>query len=675
MQFKTTYPRIISASLAWLALVSLSLTGCALVPSPGFAETAKISAEDYYHLTELNDLTFSPNGQILVFSQQTIAEDRRSRESSLWLYALSEREPVQFTQGKQDHAPLFSPDGSQLLFRGSRNDVAGLYKIPVSGGEARLLTRVEQGSIIDTLWHPRGEFIYLTISHDPDVTDPWSKKETESPRADIHVIRDARYKRQGGYLSPSRTTLWRINADGSEPKRLLENFEHDINNLIVSPNGSRLAFASNRHPDAKDGAFANDLLILEYERDLIAVDHDAVHLSQATFIDDYNLAYISRAGAYAAPSLERINLNSNARHVIAAEMDHSPQQLWSYQQALWFTADHQGSRPLFKQPLDGSHYHSVTGEGFTTRNWATPSESAGFAWVRENETTPPELVFNRSPDNSVSAQLRPNAAWVRPFQLQGYQRFIAHGADEHPLDVFVLMPKHASATNPVPVILNIKGGPGGMWGHQWFMENQLYAARGYAVVFVNYRGSTGFGYAHQNAVRFDYGGVDFQDNMTALDAALATFTELDSDRLFITGGSHGGFLTNWATTQTQRFSAAVTQRSVSNWISEAGTQAFPPISMKEEFGGTIWENFDYYWGRSPLKYANQVSTPTLIIHSTDDHITPIGQGEEWFYALKANDVPVEMVIFSGEGHGLSRSGRPINLVERLNRIVDWFDAH
>ena len=156
---------------------------------------------------------------------------------------------------------------------------------------------------------------------------------------------------------------------------------------------------------------------------------------------------------------------------------------------------------------------------------------------------------------------------------------------------------------------------------------------------------------------------------------LENYDWLDPERLFVTGGSHGGFLTNWITTQTDRFKAAVTQRSVSNWLSEAGTQAFPPASMRVEFGGTIWENFDYYWGRSPLKYADQVTTPTLIIHSTDDHITPIGQGEEWFYALKANDVETEMVVFRGEGHGLSRSGRPINLVERLNRIIDWFDRY
>jgi dipeptidyl aminopeptidase/acylaminoacyl peptidase len=193
------------------------------------------------------------------------------------------------------------------------------------------------------------------------------------------------------------------------------------------------------------------------------------------------------------------------------------------------------------------------------------------------------------------------------------------------------------------------------------------------VAFVNYRGSTGYGHAHQQALRLDYGGADAEDNLRAVDVVLARHDWIDPARLFITGGSHGGFLTNLITTRTDRFRAAVTQRSVSNWISEAGTQAYPPRGMRVEFGGTIWENFDLYWQRSPLAHAPRVTTPTLIIHSDGDRITPLGQGEEWFYALKAVGAPVEMVVFRGEGHGLSRGGTPVNLVERLRRIIGWFD--
>ncbi len=240
---------------------------------------------------------------------------------------------------------------------------------------------------------------------------------------------------------------------------------------------------------------------------------------------------------------------------------------------------------------------------------------------------------------------------------------------------FLLRPTVPTDGEKVPLVLNIKGGPGGMWGHQWFHEFQMLAGQGWAVAFVNYRGSHGYGYAHQNSVHLDYGGVDYRDNMKLVDVLLDRYDWIDSDKLFLTGGSHGGFLTNWIVSQTPRFRAAVTQRSVSSWVSEAGTQQYPPRRMQQEFGGSLWSNWDLYWDRSPLKHAHRVKTPTLIIHSDQDMICPIGQAEEWFYALKTLGVPTEMVIFRGENHSLSRSGTPVNLVERLRRIIGWFERY
>ena len=226
-----------------------------------------------------------------------------------------------------------------------------------------------------------------------------------------------------------------------------------------------------------------------------------------------------------------------------------------------------------------------------------------------------------------------------------------------------------------PFVLNIKGGPGGMWGHEWFHEFQMLAAQGYAVGFVNYRGSTGYGDSHQQAVRLDYGGADYEDNMEFLDVVMEQYPWIDKERLVITGGSHGGFLTNWIISQTDRFKAAVTQRSVSNWVSVNAGSTFTPRAVDLEFGGSIWENYALYWDRSPIKYANRIKTPTLIIHSDKDYTVPLGQAEELFFALKHHKVPTELLIFHGESHGLSRSGKPINLVERLKRMIEWFERY
>ena len=173
----------------------------------------------------------------------------------------------------------------------------------------------------------------------------------------------------------------------------------------------------------------------------------------------------------------------------------------------------------------------------------------------------------------------------------------------------------------------------------------------------------------------DYGGADYEDNMQFVDVLLDRYKWLDADRLLVTGGSWGGYLTNWIISQTDRFKVAVTQRSISNWVSGNAGSTFTPRAVDLEFGGSIWKNYNYYWDRSPIKYADRIKTPTLIIHSEKDFICPLGQAKELFFALKHHNVPTELIIFHGESHELSRSGKPLNLVERLKRMVDWFQRY
>ncbi|MCC5856475.1 MAG: S9 family peptidase [Idiomarina sp.] len=660
--------------LRTLTLSILFLAGCAT--STASDSPRPITAEDYYQMSSVSQVTVSPDGKSIAFVRTTVSEDRRSRESSIWLHREGETTPQRFTYGTSDRGPQFAPDGKSLLFFANRSEGSGLYQIPTTGGEARKLLGLEQGAISAAAWHPNGEQLLLTVSLPADVTDPQEKAERDSsPKPDIDVIEYAVYKRQGGYLDDRRTSLWLYTLADNELSRLTPDEGYSVNSASWSPSGERVVFAANRHPEAREGVFSQDLLVWHADTGVQVLDALTVHASSPVWLDDTSILYVHRADNYAAPSLVRYNLTQASNHMVAAEMDHGPGNLISANGEAWFIADHRGSRAIFAVDFANNGYRYVTGTGFSLSSFSVAHDGSAFAWVRENEVNPPEVVRGSAPDNRYPTLTDFNQSLAASLELVPYEVFTAENERGDELDIFFVRPVGHRGNASAPLILNIKGGPGGMWGHQWFPEKQLMAARGYAVVFVNYRGSTGYGYDHQQQVRLDYGGADYRDNMVAVDAALAQYPWLDESRVFITGGSHGGFLTNWATTQTDRFRAAVTQRSVSNWLSEAGTQAFPPVSMRVEFGGTIWENFDYYWGRSPLKYADRVSTPTLIIHSTDDHITPIGQGEEWFYALKANDVPVEMVIFRGEGHGLSRSGRPVNLVERLNRIVDWFERH
>ncbi|MFO8232744.1 MAG: S9 family peptidase [Longimonas sp.] len=665
----------VSLRTAFLGMLLLVMASTA----PLLAQERGMQPADYYNLQMSSDAQISPDGTRTVFVRTTISDDRRSRESSLWMTpANGSEEPYAFTQGPSDRSPRWSPSGDRIAFLSSRDEKPQLYTIRTDGGEANAVTELEQGSIHAYEWLPDGEHMLLTLSIDPTVDDPTEEAdEPEGPRPDTTVVREAAYRTgTGSFLGAERRTLWLLTLDEGTLTPLVRSADYHVHNATASPNGETVAFNADLTGEEFDAGFNQDLhLITLPDGDIRTLDTPDRRAERPVFAPDgEHLLYHHTADRYEPTELHRIPVDGGTPEVLHDGMNLSTSNVqWpeGHDQP-FFSADYRGARPIF-QLAEDSESTVLTGDDASLSAPSFSEDGSRIAYTRNDETTPPQVWTARADGSDAQALSTFNAEMLDSLAVQPYERFTFEHDGGGTLDGFLLRPVGFEEGDSYPLVLNIKGGPGGMWGHQWFHEMQMLAAAGYGVVFTNYRGSTGYGHDFQSEVRIDYGGVDYRDNMTLVDAALERFDGIDSERLLITGGSHGGFLTNWITTQTDRFRAAVTQRSVSNWISEAGTQAFPPRQMNAEFGGSLWTNFDYYWDRSPLQFADQVTTPTLIIHSQDDHITPIGQGMEWYYALKNGGVPTEMVMFEGEGHGLSRGGTPVNLVERLNQMLRWFD--
>jgi dipeptidyl aminopeptidase/acylaminoacyl peptidase len=237
---------------------------------------------------------------------------------------------------------------------------------------------------------------------------------------------------------------------------------------------------------------------------------------------------------------------------------------------------------------------------------------------------------------------------------------------------FLVKPLGWEPGKKYPMALSIHGGPSGMYGVEWYHEFQVYAARGWAVFFVNPRGSTGYGRKFQRGVALEWGGKAYTDIMTGVDEVLKRNPWIDAERLGVTGGSYGGFMTNWIVTQTNRFKAAVTLRSVSNFVSDEGTRDYAYLHDRD-FGGDLYHAFDLYWKYSPVRLADKVKTPVLVLHSENDQRVPIEQGEQWFRALQHFGVTSEFVIFPRENHNLTRTGEPKHLVESLNWQCYWLE--
>lgn len=635
--------------------------------------------EDFHDVVVAGDPQISPDGAWVAFTRTVVSDDRRGRDTQIWMVPTDGSAPARpFTSGNGDRSPRWAPDGGSLAFLRSVEGRTQIFLIPVDGGEARALTRIRQGNLAGIQWRPDGESLVVTLTVNPGIEDPTADtSDSDETGPDTVMVRDAGYRTgPGNWLGPERRTLWLVSAHDGGLTPLVVSPEWNVNQPVLSPDGVWLAFSADTSGEEFDGAFNRDLLLVPMEGGPPEVLATGTGRSSSPLFspDSRWLVYQHQGERYEPVELHRLPVDGGEPEVLHDGLELTASGLlwpdgWSLPA---FTADARGARPLFRLGVDGAA-SLVTGERASLESPSFDARGRRVAFIRHDEVSPPEVWVAEADGSGGRALTDLNRELLDRLVLSSLHRFtFAHdGGGE--LVGFVHRPLGFREGGRHPLVLNIKGGPGGMWGHQWFHENQMLAAAGYGVIFVNYRGSTGWGHDFQSAVRLDYGGVDYRDNMALVDEALRRFDWIDPERLFVTGGSHGGFLTNWITTRTDRFRAAVTQRSVSNWISEAGTQAYPPRSMNVEFGGSLWENFDAYWDRSPLRWADRVVTPTLIIHSMDDHITPIGQGQEWFFALKNVGVPVELVMFRGEGHGLSRTGRPVNLVERLNQILRWFD--
>lgn len=239
---------------------------------------------------------------------------------------------------------------------------------------------------------------------------------------------------------------------------------------------------------------------------------------------------------------------------------------------------------------------------------------------------------------------------------------------------FALPPIGYEPGKKYPTILDIHGGPKAAYGFNFFHEMQYWTAQGYAVIFANPHGSGSNGNDFAN-LKGKFGGPDYDDLMSFVDAAIEQADFIDKERLGVTGGSYGGVMTNWIIGHTNRFRAAASQRSISNWISLTALSDIG-YSFVDGYSGTdIWGNTDLLWKQSPLAYADKVTTPTLFIHSDEDYRCPLPEGLQMFSALRYHNVPARIVIFKGENHELSRSGRPKNRIRRLQEITNWFDHY
>jgi len=636
--------------------------------------------EDYYSFLFASDPQISPNGQWVAFVVSKVSEDRRSRESSIWLVPTSgTAEPIRFTHGPSDSSPRWSPDGKHIAFLSNRGKKTQVYLISSQGGEAFPLTEVEEG-VSSFQWYPDGSRMLLMLRTEEKMTKN-PEGEKKEPRPDIQVIERARYKANGvhPYLDEKRTHIFVFDIASKKISQITKGEDWNDSDPVWSPDGKWIAFSSDRTGEEYEGSSNNDVWIIPADggelKQLTTQPHQDTYPQWSP--DGKTIAYLRTDKPYAQPEICLVSPLGGEHKCITEKVDRIPSGFkWAPDgRNIYYITNDLGQDPLFRLDVKTGEAQKLTQEPVSLRSLSISKDGSVLAFMLEDELRMPEVWVSDVSRKKVKQLSHFNTAFLKTLALQKVEEYWFTNDANQQVQGFLIRPMDWQPGKKYPLILYIHGGPSGMWGHSWSHEFQMIAAKGYAVYFVNFRGSTGYGHEFQRAVNFDYGGVDYRDNMQGLDDLLKRVDWIDANRLGVTGGSHGGFLTNWIITQTDRFKAAVTHRSISDWISAFGEQDFTPREMQIEFNGTPWDNYQLYWDRSPIKYANRIKTPTLIIHSDQDYRCPLGQAQELFYALKLHNIPTEMVIFQGENHNLSRTGKPVNLVEAIKILLNWFDIY
>jgi dipeptidyl aminopeptidase/acylaminoacyl peptidase len=350
-----------------------------------------------------------------------------------------------------------------------------------------------------------------------------------------------------------------------------------------------------------------------------------------------------------------------------------PTPLWGGDGFIYFTSNFAGVSSLNRVRAKGGKVQRLLGEvDHGVESWSMNGEGA-LAYTVLATTRPPDLwIRTNGKDRQVTDF---NKKWLEGLDLRPHERFNFTSSSGHAVEGWIMKPSGFKKGRKYPMAVEIHGGPRGVFGNALMHEHQVLAGRGYAVMYINPWGSGGYTEDFQAGLPGHYGEQDYTDIMEAVDHCIKVYDWVDGERLACLGGSYGGYMTNWIVTHTTRFRAAVTMRSISNWISFFGTSDIGWTFGRREMLGVPWENEEEFMAKSPIRFVKNVKTPTLVLHSEEDYRCPMEQGEQFFTALKYLGVPTEFIRFPGENHELSRSGKPKHREARLEHILRWFETY
>jgi len=658
-----------------------------------------ITAEDLLKFKWVRAVALSPGESKIAYTLEWIDENKQKYWSNLWVVPTSGGAPRRFTTGKvKDRQPVWSPDGKFIAFVSHRDEEDGIYIIPADGGEARKLVSMN-GTFGSLSWSPDGRRLLCAFrKNDPVPIGEDGKPDRKAAPVFRHITR-LFYKLDGeGFLPKDGFHIWTFDTASGKGTQLTAGRYEELSPAF-SPDGEWICFASNRQPDPDRESLRIDLWVIPSGggrmrkvstppgpvwmpswspdgKKIAYIGHDRPDDSWGVANDHIWVAPVNGKGG-AKDLTAGFDRPCNDSTICDMQEGHGiPAPVWSADgKRLYFMASDSGSTALYTVPSSGGKVSRILTRPGHLQRFSAAKGAKTAAFVFSDFSIPAEvftLKLSEKPAQprqitSISKEFLEGILLSRP-EPASFKSF-----DGTPVQAWIMKPTHFKPGRKYPAILQIHGGPAVQYGISFFHEFQLLAARGYVIFFSNPRGGQGYGEAFAGAIVGDWGNIDYKDVMAGADE-LARKPFVDPKRVGVTGGSYGGFMTNWIVGHTNRFRAAVTGRSVVNQYSMSGSSDIGH-EVYREMKATIWDDPDKLLRMSPISYVKNVKTPLLILHNEFDLRCPISQGEELFLALKMLKKKVEFVRFPEEPHGLSRHGRPDRRLARLGWMLKWFDRY
>lgn len=670
------------------------------------AEKRPIKVDDFARMLHVEDPQISPDGRWIAYVQVAVDMAENGYKRHIWLVSTEGGQPLQLTRGGRDMQPRWSPDGSMLAFVSMRNKRPQVFllRMTAPGGEARQLTTVANGASSPE-WSPGGEWIAFTSAlnaeeraredegqEEPPPRDMLEgkhreerKEEDEKNRWDPRPIWRIPYRAETSFLDDRYQQIYvqrtAEGLEGDEAKaRRLTSVDAHHEPARWSSDGRYLFTSRAAEPDRDEPWLSQTVYRIMVETGEAEQLSENGYMSYAARVspDGRWLAYFRQpADAIDVPQqLVVLPLEGGALRDIAGRLDRSAGDAgWTQDGRLVFMllADGVSQMHVYDPAADSN---SLLLDGPRQITAMGVGADGALALAVTTPANPGELYYRAAGGGDLRQMTELNHKFLDEVLVQEIHEMRFQSPAGMEIQGWYMLPVGYEEGKQYPLALNIHGGPRVMWHlcertmwHEW----QLHAAEGYVVFYCNPRGGDGYGTDHLRALRARWGDVAMDDIMAGVDAMIAKGF-VDADRLAITGGSYGGYMTAWIVGHTDRFKAAVSQRGVYNLVSFYGTSDIPFL-VSHDFEVEPWENQPLLWEHSPLAYAHNIKTPLLIIHAENDYRVPIEQAEQLFAQVRRSGGTVHMLRYPRDGHEMSRSGEPKHRLSRLKEMVNWWDKY